>query len=89
MPRQPGDGYNLVISFAAAVLGNKAMNAKFSHDTMTDLKPIGQIGSDYGNLLIVNAASPSKNLKDLIAYAKSQSGGINYESCALQDCCLV
>ncbi len=78
--RQPGDGYNLVISFAAAVLGNKAMNAKISHDTMTDLKPIGQIGSDYGNLLIVNAASPIKNLKDLIAYAKSQSGGINYGS---------
>jgi tripartite-type tricarboxylate transporter receptor subunit TctC len=47
---------------------------------MTDLRPIGQIGSDYGNPLIVNAASPSKNLKDLIAYAKSQSGGINYGS---------
>jgi tripartite-type tricarboxylate transporter receptor subunit TctC len=25
--RQPGDGYNLVISFAGGVLGNKAMNA--------------------------------------------------------------
>lgn len=78
--KQPGDGYNLVISFAGAVLGNKAMNAKISHDTITDLKPIGLIGSDFGNLLIVNAASPIKNIKDLIAYAKAQSGGINYGS---------
>lgn len=27
------------------------MNAKISHDTITDLKPIGLIGSDFGNLL--------------------------------------
>ncbi len=78
--RQPGDGYNLVISYAAAILGNKAMNAKIPHDTIADLKPIGLIGGDGGNLLVVNAALPVSNLKDLIAYAKSQSGGINYGS---------
>ena len=78
--RQPGDGHTLLISFAGAILGNKAMNAKISHDTMTDLKPIGLIGSDFGNLLVVNAASPIKNIKDLIAYAKAQSGGLNYGS---------
>ncbi len=78
--RQPGDGYNLVVSYAAAILGNKAMNAKISHDTILDLKPIALIGGDGGNLLIVNAALPVHNLKDLIAYAKSQAGGINYGS---------
>ena len=78
--RQPGDGYNLVISYAAAIVGNKAMNAKISHDTITDLKPIGLIGGDGGNLLVVNASLPVTNLKELIAYAKSQSGGINYGS---------
>ena len=78
--RQPGDGHTLLISFAGAILGNKAMNAKISHDTITDLKPIGLIGSDFGNLLVVNAASPIKNIKDLIAYAKAQSGGLNYGS---------
>jgi tripartite-type tricarboxylate transporter receptor subunit TctC len=78
--RQPGDGYNLVISYAAGILGNKAMNAKISHDTITDLKPIALIGGEGGNMLIVNAALPVNNLKDLIAYAKSQSGGVNYGS---------
>ena len=78
--RQPGDGYNLLISYAAGILGNKAMNAKLSHDTITDLKPIGLIGGDGGNLLVVSAALPVTNLKELVAYAKSQSAGINYGS---------
>ncbi len=78
--RQPGDGYNLLVSYAAAILGNKAMNAKISHDTIADLKPIGLIGGEGGNLLVVNAALPVNNLKDLIAYARSQSGGMNYGS---------
>lgn len=78
--RLPGDGYNLVISFAAAILGNKAMNAKIPHDTITDLKPIGLIGGEGGNLLIVNASLPVHNLKELIAYAKTQPGGVNYGS---------
>lgn len=78
--RQPGDGHHLVISFAAAVLGNKAMNAKIPHDTITDLKPIGLIGGEGGNLLICNPALPIQNLKDMLAYAKAQSGGLNYGS---------
>ncbi len=78
--RQPGDGYNLLISFAAAILGNKAMNAKLQHDTIADLKPIGLIGGEGGNLLVVNPALPVNNLQQLIAYAKSQPGGINYGS---------
>jgi tripartite-type tricarboxylate transporter receptor subunit TctC len=78
--RQPGDGYNLLISYAAAILGNKAMNAKLQHDTITDLKPIGIIGGEGGNLLVVNTALPVNNLQQLIAYAKSQPGGINYGS---------
>ena len=78
--RQPGDGYNLLISFAAAIVGNKAMNAKLSHDPIADLKPIGLIGGEGGNLLVVNASLPVNNLKELIAYAKTQNGGINYGS---------
>ena len=78
--RQPGDGYNLVISYAAAILGNKAMNAKLQHDTIADLKPIGLIGGEGGNLLIVHPALAVNNLKELIAHAKSQPGGINYGS---------
>ncbi len=78
--RQPGDGYNLVISYAAAVVGNKAMNAKISHDTLTDLKPIALIAGEGGNLLVVNPSFPVNNVRELVAYAKSQNGGVNYGS---------
>ena len=78
--RQPGDGYNLLISYAAAVMGNKAMNKPLSHDPITDLKPIGIISGEGGNLLVVNAAFPVNNLKELLALAKSTSGGLNYGS---------
>jgi tripartite-type tricarboxylate transporter receptor subunit TctC len=78
--RQPGDGYNLVISFAAAVLGNKAMNAKIPHDTIADLKPIGLIGGEGGNLLICNPALPFQNVRDMLAYSRTQNGGLNYGS---------
>ena len=78
--RQPGDGYNLLISFAGAILGNKAMNKTLSHDPIADLKPIGLIGGDGGNLLIVTPALPVNNLKELLALAKSQAGGLSYGS---------
>jgi tripartite-type tricarboxylate transporter receptor subunit TctC len=78
--RQPGDGYNLLISYAAAVMGNKAMAKNLSHDPIADLKPIGIISGEGGNLLVVNSAFPVNNLKDLLAAAKASNGGLNYGS---------
>lgn len=78
--RQPGDGYNLLISYAAAVMGNKAMNKPMSHDPIADLKPIGIISGEGGNLLVVNPAFPVNNLKELLAVARSSNGALNYGS---------
>ena len=78
--RQPGDGYNLLISYAAAVMGNKAMAKNLSHDPITDLKPIGIISGEGGNLLVVNSSFPVNNLKDLLAAAKTSNGALNYGS---------
>ena len=78
--RQPGDGYNLLISYAAAVMGNKAMAKNLSHDPIADLKPIGIISGEGGNLLVVNPSFPVNNLKDLLAAAKTSNGALNYGS---------
>lgn len=78
--RQPGDGYNLVISYAAAVLGNKAMNKTLSHDPVADLKPIGIISGEGGNLLVVAPSVPVNDLKGLLALAKAQGGALSYGS---------
>lgn len=78
--RQPPDGHTLLISFAAAVLGNKVINSKMSHDPIADLKPIGIIGGDGGNLLVATPDFPGNNLADVIAQAKAQNGALSYGS---------
>ncbi|MBL8334778.1 MAG: tripartite tricarboxylate transporter substrate binding protein [Rubrivivax sp.] len=78
--RQPPDGHVLLVSFAAAVLGNKVMNSKLSHDPLVDLKPIGLIGGEGGNLLIATPDFPAKNLADVLALAKAQNGALAYGS---------
>lgn len=70
--RQPPDGYSLVISYSAALIVNKLMNRKMSHDPLADLQPIGRIGGGGGNALIVHPAVPAKNLAELVAYAKTK-----------------
>ena len=78
--RQPGDGYNLLISYAAAILGNKAMNKPMSHDPIADLKPIGIFSGEGGNLLVVTPSLPVNDLKGLLALAKAQGGSLSYGS---------
>jgi len=78
--RQPGDGHHLVISFAGGIVGNKVMPNKLSVDTVNDFKPIGIISGDGGNLLVANTALPANNLKELMALAKAEKGGLSYGS---------
>ena len=78
--RQPADGHVLLISFAAGVLGNKVLNTKMAHDPLVDLKPIGLIGGDGGNLLVALPDFPANNLADVVALAKAQPGAVAYGS---------
>ena len=78
--RQPPDGYAVLISFSAAMIANKFLQPKMSHDPLKDFAPVGQIGGGGGNLIVVNPELPIKNLKDLIAYAKSKNGAATYGS---------
>lgn len=78
--KQPPDGYAVLISFSAAIIANKLMMPKMSHDPLKDFAPVGQIGGGGGNLLIVNPELPIRSMKDLFAYAKSKNGGATYGS---------
>lgn len=78
--RQPADGYSLLITYTAAIVVNKLMQVKMSHDPVADLTPIGRISGGGGNLLIVHPDLPIRSLKDLVAYAKAQNGKLNYAS---------
>ena len=78
--RQPPDGYTLLISYPAAVIANKLMLPKMSHDPLADFAPIGRIGGGGGNVLVVNLELPVRNLKELVEYSKTRGGTLTYAS---------
>ncbi len=78
--RQPPDGHTVLISFSAAIIANKLLQPKMSHDPLKDFTPVAQIGGGGGNLLIVNPDLPIRNMKDLYEYAKSKNGSATYGS---------
>lgn len=72
------DGYTLfMISNTHFV--SAALYKKLSYDSLNDYTPITQITS-APNVLIVHPSLPVKNVRDLVALAKSRPGDINYAS---------
>ena len=72
------DGYTLlIVSFAFAV--NPALYASLPYDTSKEFTPI-VLAASTPNLLVVNPALPVKSVKELIAFAKSKPGKLNYAS---------
>lgn len=77
--RAPADGYTLLFSYTAAMLINPILHNKKNIDPLKDFEPIAQVGA-LGNVLVVNAALPVRNLKELVAYAKANPGKLSYGS---------
>ena len=77
--RAPADGYTLLFSYAGAMLINPMLHNKKNLDPLKDFEPIAQVGA-VGNVLVVNAAFPVRNLKELAAYAKANPGKLSYGS---------
>jgi tripartite-type tricarboxylate transporter receptor subunit TctC len=72
------DGYTLfMISNTHFV--SAALHKKLAYDPLNDYTPITQITS-APNVLIVHPSMPAKNVKELVALAKSRPGQINYAS---------
>ena len=76
--KAPPDGYTLVIvnpSFAI----NATLFKKLPYDTLKDFTPITLLATQP-YVILVNNAVPAKNVRELIAFAKSKTGGISYAS---------
>jgi tripartite-type tricarboxylate transporter receptor subunit TctC len=72
------DGYSLV-NVQASFTANAALRARMAYDPIADFAYIGMMAR--GPLLaVVHPSLPVKNVKDLIALAKSKPGEINYGS---------
>jgi tripartite-type tricarboxylate transporter receptor subunit TctC len=76
--RAAKDGYTLLVSYSAYHVGNPAMFAKLPWE-QKDLAPIALIAAAT-NVITAHPSIPANNLKEFIAYLKTQPGKINFAS---------
>ena len=77
--RAAADGHTLLITTDATITINPHLYAKLPYDPVKDFAPITQLVL-LNQLLLANPQVPASNLKELIAYAKSNPGKLNYAS---------
>src|SRR5262245_55064127 len=75
--RGPADGYTLL--FANATVAMPSLFAHLNFDVRKDLAPVSLVG--YGPLvLVVHPSLPVKNVKELVSFAGSRPGMLNFGS---------
>jgi tripartite-type tricarboxylate transporter receptor subunit TctC len=71
------DGYTLMVGNTSTMAVLPAMSANPGYDSLKDFAPVARFWESY-QLLVVNASSPWKSVKDLIEAAKAAPGKITY-----------
>lgn len=77
--RATADGHTLLVSGATAITVVSHMGAKMNFDPMKQLVPVTMLGAG-AYVLAVHPSVPARNLRELIALAKTKSGGLTYAS---------
>jgi tripartite-type tricarboxylate transporter receptor subunit TctC len=72
------DGYTIGIVSAGALAISPSME-KVAYDTLKDLQPITLVAK-VPEMLVVATSVPAKDMKELVALAKSQPGKLNFAS---------
>jgi len=76
--RAAPDGYTLMQGYVATH-GTSPATRKLPYDAVKDFTPVGMIGGTP-NVLVVNASVPATNLKEFVAYLRSNPGRLSYGS---------
>lgn len=73
------DGYTLFVTPSAVLTINPHLYARLRYDPFKDFTPVMAVtNSPY--FLVVHPAIPATNVKELVAYAKTNPGKLNYSS---------
>lgn len=72
----PPDGYTLLINSSAHAV-NPAIFAKLPYDTLKDFIDVAPLAVQP-NVLVVNATSNYRTVADLVAFARSKPGSLNF-----------
>jgi tripartite-type tricarboxylate transporter receptor subunit TctC len=76
--KAPADGYTLNLA-ASSHAYNDALLGNLPYDPVKDFTPITLVVT-YSNVLLVHPSVPAKNLRELVAYAKSNAGKLSFAS---------
>ena len=77
--KAPPDGYTLLITSSSTHSISPHLARKPLYDPLRDFSPIALIAS-APNILVVHPSLPARNVKDLVALARSKPGELNYGS---------
>jgi tripartite-type tricarboxylate transporter receptor subunit TctC len=77
--KSPPDGYTIAMGQTANLAVNPALYSSMPFDPLKDFAPIALISSQP-LILVVNASSPYKTLKELVEAAKKNPGKVNMAS---------
>lgn len=77
--RAPPDGYTVFFGHFASQAVNQFIYAKLPYDPIKDFAPITPLISTQ-SLLVVPPSSPAKTIAELVALAKTKTGGVTYAS---------
>ncbi len=69
--KAPADGYNLLMGSSTEIAINPHLYKKLAYDTVRDFAPVSHVASTP-LLIVVHPALPARNVKELIALAKSR-----------------
>ena len=73
------DGYTMLLTGSSPIVINPGLYEKLPYDPLRDLAPVTQICT-IPNLLVVHPGVPAKTVQELVAFAKSQPGRLNFAS---------
>src|SRR6266568_567260 len=74
----PPDGYTLLLAYHQHTV-NAALNPKLPYHPVNSFTPITQL-TTAGLMLVVNPATPVKNLREFVDWTKNFKGPLNYGS---------
>jgi tripartite-type tricarboxylate transporter receptor subunit TctC len=73
------DGYTLLLGYDGTIVVNPHVYAKTGFDVLRDFAPVTKLG-DAGVIVVAHPSVPAKDLKELIALARSKPGTFSYGS---------
>ncbi|MGE5524956.1 MAG: Bug family tripartite tricarboxylate transporter substrate binding protein [Rhodospirillaceae bacterium] len=80
--KAPPDGYTLLLANAGPITINPSLQKKLPYDPQKDLVPLSYMLASV-MVLVVHPSLPVKSVKELVAFAKSRPGRLNYASAGI------